>query len=485
MNIRFHFPVNRIFQVLVISLMIGALFSGCAGKSNRSYDPYASSEDAPSPNYEERRDDRYFAVERYDEPEEPVVKQDELTEEEISDEKEPIRDYMDFDEADYELGPGDVLEVIYQLTSKRKAEEYRISIQDELEIKFFYTPKYNARPTVRVDGKIRLPLVGDVEVYGKTTSDVEDNLLKKYTEILKDPVIHVSVLKSNWAIEELKRAITTAPRGQSRLEPIRPDGFISLPLIGDILLGGYTVPEASNLILEKYREAGVENIDVTVVLLEVKSPVAYVMGEVMNPGPRTIQEREDVWRTIAESGGFTAEADKKHVVVAKRKDGEDKRYVLNFDQWRTDLDEEENIMIERTDIIYVPKLEDRYVYILGAVKKPGRYPFDEEQKLTASQALALGGRITARANERQVLILRQSPENDPIIIALDMKAVFEPKNYDDPYDHIPRDPILQPGDIVFVPRSNIGNLDRFAQAYFKEGIWTIIPLTVGVNYSIN
>lgn len=466
--------------VIMIMILLSMLTAGCSHK----YDPYPKGENAPPPDYPGRPESRFYPVKQYEGPPEVSFEENRLEKGVYPPDAEladiPAR--FEFPEdANYLLGPGDILEIIYQLTAEQRDQEYQIAIQDVLSVSFYYTPKLDREVTVRSDGQVSLPLIGDVPVYGKTITEVEKMVNEKYSEVLKDPEIDLSVVKSNWAIEELKRAITTAPRGQSRMEPVRPDGFISLPLVGDVKVAGKTIPEASSEIQAKYRDVGVEDIDVTVVLLEVRAPVAHIMGEVLNPGSQIISEREDVWRVIAMCGGFTDTADRQHVVVAKNEPEGEKRLVLDFDHWRTSLTSDQNTLIHRGDIIYVPRIVDQHVYILGAVEKPGRITLDSESRISASQMVAMGGRIDAGANDRQVLILRKSPDNEPVIIALDMKALFNPENYDQPEDYIPRDPLLQPGDIVYVPNAFIGDVNRFAEAYFEDGIWTIIPFNLNYN----
>ena len=63
----------------------------------------------------------------------------------------------------------------------------------QLEIKFFYTPELDTNQQVRPDGKISLPLVGDIEVAGRTPEAVRGQLLERYTGKLVDPEINVIV----------------------------------------------------------------------------------------------------------------------------------------------------------------------------------------------------------------------------------------------------------------------------------------------------
>lgn len=386
---------------------------------------------------------------------------------------------------EYRLGPGDVVEVIYQLTRQKRPEPYQIDISDELEIIFPYTPQFNSKPAVRSDGKIDMPLIGEFEVAGKTTTQVDDELTSQYSTVLKRPEVQVRVLKSNAAIEELKRAITTSPRGQSRLEPVRPDGFISLPLVGDVLAAGLRVPEVSQSIIDKYRAVGVMDIDITVVLLEVRAPVAYVTGGVMSPGPVVLQGPTDVWRLVATAGGFTQDADPRHVIVVQCAGDHEKRVVLNHEEWLSSLNGSQNALIGRGDIVYVPKGTNMFVYVSGEVARPGPIPLQQGQALTVTQAIAAAGGVTDPGNECQVLLLRKKWFGRPCVEAVPYRQLFEPGQSCNGGSCPLPDTVLNPGDVLYVPRSPVGDFNKFARDYFKNGIWTILPFNFSAGYRLD
>jgi protein involved in polysaccharide export with SLBB domain len=63
-----------------------------------------------------------------------------------------------------------------------KEPEVRLSPGDVLEVKFFYTPEINTTQIIRPDGKISLPLIGEVPVQNKTTDDLRNELYDQYSQ---------------------------------------------------------------------------------------------------------------------------------------------------------------------------------------------------------------------------------------------------------------------------------------------------------------
>ena len=73
------------------------------------------------------------------------------------------------------------------------AEEYKIQVGDQLDIKFFYNPELNEQIVVRPDGRISLQLVNEVSASGLTPAELTSDLKKKYAKELSEPEITVIV----------------------------------------------------------------------------------------------------------------------------------------------------------------------------------------------------------------------------------------------------------------------------------------------------
>jgi polysaccharide export outer membrane protein len=84
---------------------------------------------------------------------------------------------------------------------------------------------------------------------------------------------------------------------------IRPDGKITLPLLGDITAAGRTSTELREAIAGSLKEY-ISNPVVTVIVVETVPQVVYVFGEVNSPGAQAVQGRAPVLQVLASAGGF-------------------------------------------------------------------------------------------------------------------------------------------------------------------------------------
>jgi len=219
----------------------------------------------------------------------------------------------------YRLTPGDVVEIIYQVKNEVTDKDYVLKIEDKIKVAFPYQEKFNQELAVSGDGNIRCLLVGRIRVAGKTAEEVEQELLRRYAEHIKDPELTVVVEAANVKIEELKRAITTAPRGQSRLVPIKPDGTIDLPYIGEAHVSGLTVNQAKHMLDTRYVEEDLQEVEVTVQTLKFAPRRIYVHGEVLTNGMLNADAPITLMQALATMGGVNTRAEKSKILLVRRK----------------------------------------------------------------------------------------------------------------------------------------------------------------------
>ncbi|MDT7041992.1 polysaccharide biosynthesis/export family protein [Candidatus Nitronereus thalassa] len=139
---------------------------------------------------------------------------------------------------------------------------------------------------------------------------------------------------------------------------IRPDGKVSLPLIGDVEADGLTADQLAKNITERYREYK-DNPAVSVSVKAVNSYKVYVLGEVKTPGKYPLQSYATVLQAISLAGGFTEFASENSIQVVRRvktEDGKSKeiRIPVNYDSLLSESGAEYNFILRSGDTIVVP-----------------------------------------------------------------------------------------------------------------------------------
>lgn len=140
----------------------------------------------------------------------------------------------------------------------------------------------------------------------------------------------------------------------SRSVPVRPDGKISLPLIGDVQAAGLT-PAQLQADLEKKFTSFISAPDVSVIVQEVKSQKFNILGEVNRPGSYPLSTPMRVLDAIALSGGFRDFAKSKDVYVLRTAaDGKRERLPFNYKQVIKGRNQQQNVELQPGDTIVVP-----------------------------------------------------------------------------------------------------------------------------------
>lgn len=141
----------------------------------------------------------------------------------------------------------------------------------------------------------------------------------------------------------------------SRVVVVRPDGMISLPLVGDIKAAGLSPEQLKAAIEKKLREYSEKPI-VSVIVQAVNSYKVFVLGEVRTPGVQVYKANATVLHAITLAGGFTEYASKnKIVLIRKGKDGMEQKTKLRFkDLVSPDDNENKNLILKPGDTIFVP-----------------------------------------------------------------------------------------------------------------------------------
>jgi len=140
----------------------------------------------------------------------------------------------------------------------------------------------------------------------------------------------------------------------SRTVPVRPDGKISLPLLGDLTASGLTADQLQGAI-KRQLQSYISNPDVTVIVQDVKSRQVNVFGEVAKPGSYVLAKSMTVLDAIASAGGLKDFAKAKKVYVLRvSNDGGRARIPFNYKAAIKGDNPAQDIELQPRDIVVVP-----------------------------------------------------------------------------------------------------------------------------------
>lgn len=135
---------------------------------------------------------------------------------------------------------------------------------------------------------------------------------------------------------------------------VRPDGFVTLPLIGDVAAGGRTVDAIASEIADRAQRFYTERPVVSVEVAELHSYRIYVLGEVSRPGEFTPRGQVTVLQAIALAGGFTRFAAPDEIQIVRRDANGERRIPFVYNQVVDNGDLRENLPLQSNDTLVVP-----------------------------------------------------------------------------------------------------------------------------------
>ena len=151
-------------------------------------------------------------------------------------------------------------------------------------------------------------------------------------------VIEISV----WKDPELSRNLV-----------VPPDRIISFPLIGSINIKRLTVPELRKIVTQKLSEF-IPDATVTIMLTEINSLKAYVIGKANNPGEFPINLETSVMQILSMAGGLNPFASKGNINILRQQDNRIIKIPFNYGQVEKGKNLEQNILLQTGDVVVVP-----------------------------------------------------------------------------------------------------------------------------------
>jgi polysaccharide export outer membrane protein len=239
---------------------------------------------------------------------------------------------------------------------------------------------------------------------------------------------------------------------------VRPNGKISFSFVEDVPAKGLTASQLDKL-LTKNLSRYVRKPRIDVIIKEFNSKIVTLLGAIAyrsvsgtGPGEYRLSGRTTLLELITKAGGAVESANLQRVNV-RRKSGQS--ISLNLFEAIHQGDPGTDFVLDDGDVIYIPTLaKDGYrIYVFGEVEQPGTYTF-KDSDIRLADVVAEAGGPTVFATESSTKIIR-GDITKPEIISADLEDLLEKGDQS-------QNVALIAGDIVYVPRSWIGDVNRFA-----------------------
>jgi len=240
---------------------------------------------------------------------------------------------------------------------------------------------------------------------------------------------------------------------------VNESGLISLPLIGDVKVGGFTIENAQSEIAKNMSEGNYfRDPRVTIFVKEYVSIGISVLGEVTRPGVYPSLGVRRLYDVISAAGGFSQRAGK--TVTITHRDAPQKPITIPIeaDPAKSVIS---NIELQPGDTIMVSKAG--LVYVVGDVGRPGGFIMDNNEQITVLQVLAMAQGVNRSAALGSARIIRRTPQG-PTEVQVPLKKMMAAKT---------TDMEMQPEDILFVPGSAAKNV-------VKRSMESVVQVATGL-----
>lgn len=300
---------------------------------------------------------------------------------------------------------------------------YRLSYGDEIDVRFLRQLDYSTTVVVGFDGTIKLPFLPSVRVQGMTVDEATDELQRLYADLIESspsPDKKIYLLGPRDVIEVKFPFVAQ----YSSTVAVRPDGRISMPLIGAVVAEGKDPGTLQRDLVKAYRRH-MDNPVVSLNVVQAASSTVYSNGRRVRVA--------------------LPEMDNLHLTL------------------RSGLE---------------PK-----IYVGGEVNAPQAIQY--QPMMTSLQAIMSAGGVNRRAALDGVVILRKGVEGEPRYIVRDLLADVngEQTSYRSG-QAITNDISLRPFDVIIVPKTAIAGVADTLNSYLYDLLPMLKNSSLGFTYQL-
>ncbi|MCF8055330.1 MAG: SLBB domain-containing protein [Desulfocapsa sp.] len=196
---------------------------------------------------------------------------------------------------------------------------------------------------------------------------------------------------------------------------VNGNGFIVMPLIGPVKVGGLTTSAATTKLTNLLAGDYILNPQLTIFIEKFRTKKVTILGHVNNAGIVQIEGPMTLLEVISQAGGLK-EGVGDQATIKRSTDSEQEVIVINIRALIEDGDLTQNIVIYEGDSIFIPK--GGTCYVTGLVGSSGAYPCSSGS--TVLKLITLAGGFTGKASQSSVRIIRLVDNEKTVLKDVDL-----------------------------------------------------------------
>jgi polysaccharide biosynthesis/export protein len=195
------------------------------------------------------------------------------------------------------------------------------------------------------------------------------------------------------------------------------DGSIVIPFVGQVQVGGMTIPDVTKELTRLLADGYIINPQVNIFIEEFRSKKAVILGQINKPGIAELRGATTFLEIVSQAGGLKEGAGDT-ATIKRVKDGKQEVLIVNIKSMVEGGDLSQNILIQDGDTIYISK--GGMCYVTGEVDDPDAYPCNKDT--TVLKLIARAGGFTGKASKSSVRIVRLVEGEKTIIKDVDLNT---------------------------------------------------------------